>query len=96
MKGRRYATIEEITTTSKEELYNITKNDFGYITVYGLVHGLTTNGYSVGDILWVDNTTPGALTTTPPSAGKSPPQPATPSPPGPPAGGRPALTWLNS
>ncbi|KAG5327041.1 GVQW3 protein, partial [Acromyrmex heyeri] len=28
MKGRRYATIEEIKTTSKEELNKITKNDF--------------------------------------------------------------------
>ncbi|KYN29556.1 hypothetical protein ALC57_00995 [Trachymyrmex cornetzi] len=28
MKGRRYVTIEEIKTTSKEELNKITKNDF--------------------------------------------------------------------
>jgi len=28
MKGRRYATIEEIKTASKEELNKITKNDF--------------------------------------------------------------------
>ena len=28
LKGRRYATIEEIKTASKEELNKITKNDF--------------------------------------------------------------------
>ena len=28
MKGRRYATIEEIKAASKEELNKITKNDF--------------------------------------------------------------------
>ena len=28
MKGRRYATIDEIKTASKEELNKITKNDF--------------------------------------------------------------------
>ena len=28
MKGRRYATIEEIKTASNEELNKITKNDF--------------------------------------------------------------------
>jgi hypothetical protein len=46
---------------------NIANNAFGYITVTGLVHGLNTNAYNVGDILWVSNTTPGALTATRPS-----------------------------
>jgi hypothetical protein len=46
---------------------NIANNDTGYITVFGTVNGLNTNAYNVGDILWVDNTTPGALTATRPS-----------------------------
>jgi hypothetical protein len=46
---------------------SIATNDFGYITVFGIVHGLNTNAFNVGDILWVDNTTPGALTATRPS-----------------------------
>jgi len=46
---------------------NIATNDFGYITVFGIVHGLNTNSFNVGDILWVDNTTPGGLTVTRPS-----------------------------
>ena len=46
---------------------DIANNAFGYITVTGLVHGLNTNAYNVGDILWVSNTTPGALTATRPS-----------------------------
>jgi hypothetical protein len=46
---------------------SIATNDFGYITVFGIVHGLNTNAFNVGDILWVDNTTPGALTATRPT-----------------------------
>lgn len=46
---------------------NIATNDFGYITVFGIVHGLNTNSFNVGDILWVDNATPGGLTATRPS-----------------------------
>ena len=46
---------------------SIATNDFGYITVLGIVHGLNTNAFNVGDILWVDNSTPGALTATRPS-----------------------------
>ena len=46
---------------------SIATNDFGYITVLGIVHGLNTNAFNVGDILWVDNATPGALTATRPS-----------------------------
>jgi len=46
---------------------NIANNDTGYVTVFGTVNGLNTNAYNVGDILWVDNTTPGALTATRPS-----------------------------
>jgi hypothetical protein len=46
---------------------DIANNGFGYVTVFGVVHGLNTNAYNVGDILWVDNATPGALTATRPS-----------------------------
>jgi hypothetical protein len=46
---------------------NIANNAFGYVTVFGVVHGLNTNAYNVGDILWVDNATPGGLTATRPS-----------------------------
>lgn len=46
---------------------SIATNDFGYITVFGIVHGLNTNSFNVGDILWVDNSTPGALTATRPT-----------------------------
>jgi hypothetical protein len=41
---------------------DIARNGFGYVTTFGLVHGLTTNTYTVGDILWVDNAVPGGLT----------------------------------
>jgi len=46
---------------------DIANNGFGYVTTFGLVHGLNTNPYTVGDILWVDNATPGGLTNTQPS-----------------------------
>ena len=46
---------------------SIATNDFGYITVLGIVHGLNTNAFNVGDILWVDNATPGGLTATRPT-----------------------------
>jgi len=46
---------------------DIANNAFGYITTFGSVHGLNTNAYTVGDILWVSNSTPGALTNTRPT-----------------------------
>lgn len=46
---------------------SIATNDFGYITVFGQVHGLNTNGFNVGDILWLSTSTPGALTSTQPT-----------------------------
>lgn len=46
---------------------DIARNGFGYVTTFGLVHGLNTLAFAVGDILWVDNATPGALTNTQPS-----------------------------
>ena len=41
-------------------------NDFGFVTELGKVRGLDTSGYSEGDILYLDPTTPGALTVTKP------------------------------
>lgn len=46
---------------------NIATNNFGYITVFGQVHGLNTNAFNVGDILWLDTTTPGLLTNVQPT-----------------------------
>ena len=46
---------------------DIALNGFGYITTFGSVHGLNTNAYTVGDILWYDPTsTTGGLTATQP------------------------------
>lgn len=41
---------------------DIATNGFGYITTFGQVHGLNTNSYNVGDVLWLSTTTPGAFT----------------------------------
>lgn len=46
----------------------IAKNDFGYITLYGKVRDQNTLAWDVGTILWADNSVPGALTSTEPSA----------------------------
>ncbi len=46
---------------------SIALNGTGYITTFGTVNDLNTNAFNVGDILWVDNATPGALTATRPS-----------------------------
>ena len=46
---------------------SIATNSFGYITVTGKVHGLNTLGFTVGDILWLSTTTPGALTNVQPT-----------------------------
>jgi hypothetical protein len=46
---------------------DIANNAFGYITTFGKVRGLNTLAYTVGDILWVSNSTPGALTATQPT-----------------------------
>lgn len=42
-------------------------NDFGFVTELGKVRDLDTSGYSEGDILYLDPTTAGALTTTKPT-----------------------------
>jgi hypothetical protein len=53
---------------------SIALNNFGYVTAFGLVQGIQTNGANYGevwvdgDILWYDPTTPGGLTKTVPPA----------------------------
>ena len=46
----------------------IANNDLGFITPFGAVRGINTSGYTAGDILYVDPTTPGALTNVEPTA----------------------------
>jgi hypothetical protein len=46
---------------------DLAHNAFGYITVFGKVHDVNTLAFSVGDILYADNSTPGALTSTAPT-----------------------------
>jgi len=41
---------------------NIPLNGFGYVTDLGPVQGLDTSAWTEGDLLWMDVTTPGALT----------------------------------
>jgi hypothetical protein len=40
----------------------------GYVTVFGKIRGIDTSAYQDGDILWCSPTTPGAFTTTEPTA----------------------------
>ena len=47
---------------------NIALNGTGYITTFGHVHGLNTNAYNEGDLLFLSTTTPGAFTATEPTA----------------------------
>jgi collagen type VII alpha len=42
---------------------------FGHVTIRGHVNGLNTNAWLVGTSLYLSDTTPGALTSTPPSEG---------------------------
>ena len=46
---------------------SIATNGFGYITTFGKVHGLNTNSFNVGDILWLSTSTPGLLTNVQPT-----------------------------
>lgn len=46
----------------------IPNNSIGYVTSLGLVNNLNTSGFTAGSILFLSATTPGALTTTVPSA----------------------------
>jgi hypothetical protein len=47
---------------------NIATNGTGYITTFGHVHGLNTNAYNEGDLLFLSTSTPGAFTSTEPTA----------------------------
>lgn len=44
----------------------IPTGDDGYIVRIGVIEGLNTSSWSVGDVLYLDDVTPGGLTTTPP------------------------------
>lgn len=43
-------------------------NEYGYVTTFGNVRGVDTSAFNLGDILYLDTSSPGALTNTPPSA----------------------------
>ena len=45
---------------------NIAKNSFGYITTFGKVHGLNTQAFNLGDLLYASPTSTGSFTTTEP------------------------------
>jgi len=47
---------------------NIAVDSEGYVTLVGAITGLNTNSYAVGTILYLDPSTPGALTSTEPTA----------------------------
>jgi hypothetical protein len=48
---------------------DLSTNDFGYVVAFGQLAGVSTTSYTAGDLLYLDNSTAGALTTTEPSAG---------------------------
>lgn len=48
---------------------SIANGAYGLVTAFGHVNDLNTNSWNVGDVLYLDATTPGALTNTAPSAG---------------------------
>lgn len=43
-------------------------NEYGYVTTFGSVRGVDTSAYPAGTILYLDTSSPGALTDTPPAA----------------------------
>jgi len=47
---------------------DIPNGEMGFITSFGALRGINTSGYTAGDILYVDPTTPGALTNVEPTA----------------------------
>lgn len=47
---------------------NIANGQTGFATTLGKVHGLNTTAWNIGDILYISNSTPGALTTDQPTA----------------------------
>lgn len=46
----------------------IVTNDYGYVTTFGAVRSLDTSAFAEGSILYLDMSSPGELTTTPPPA----------------------------
>lgn len=47
---------------------NIARNGWGYVTSFGLVRGIDTSAFTAGDILYLDPTVAGGLTTSIPAA----------------------------
>lgn len=48
--------------------HDLATNDWGYVTSFGLVRGINTSAFTAGDILYLDPSVAGGLTTTIPSA----------------------------
>ena len=46
----------------------IAADGFGFVTQYGFVRGINTNSWTLGNLLYIDPTTPGALTNSAPTA----------------------------
>jgi len=60
------------TITNSETAFGIVAEDIadtsnGFVAINGLVHGLNTNAFTEGDILYLSTTTPGAITNIKPS-----------------------------
>ena len=58
---------------NSETAFGITAEDIadtsnGFVAINGLVHGLNTNAYTEGDILYLSTTTPGAITNVKPAS----------------------------
>jgi hypothetical protein len=49
--------------------HDIEDTSFGYITYWGTVNDVNTSAYAVGDVLYLDETTAGAIRNSPPPAG---------------------------
>jgi hypothetical protein len=49
--------------------HSIENNTYGYVTAFGMVNDLNTSAFSAGDIVYLDETTAGAIRATPPPEG---------------------------
>lgn len=63
------------TTATADSFIGLTTQDIadnaeGFLTVIGKVRSLNTNAFPVGNVIWVDPSTPGALTDTEPTTGR--------------------------
>jgi hypothetical protein len=47
---------------------NIANTSNGFVAINGIIHGLNTNAYTEGDILYLSTTTPGAITNVKPAS----------------------------